>query len=226
MTATGDRRRARLAGARLYLIVTPAALPADWERRLAAALATGCVGAVQLRLKDTPPEAVLATARRLGRRAADGGALFVLNDAVALAVEADADGAHVGADDLDPGAARAVLGPDRLLGVSAHGAEELAAARGRGADYAGLGPCFATRSKALERPPGGAALLARALPAAGPLPVFPIGGIDPGRAPALVAAGATRLAVGAGVLAAEDPAAAARFLHRLVDRSVAARGTP
>ena len=208
---TGAERRARLEATRVYLVLSEAACRRPWREALALALDSGVVGAVQVREKDLDDAEFLARAREVAALARPRGALVIVNDRVALAEPAGADGAHVGEDDLDPRAARRLLGPDRLLGVSTHGRRELLAARARGADHAGLGPCFPSGTKRLARAPRGAELLLDALPAAD-LPVFPIGGITPENVGLLVAAGAVRVAVGAGVLSAADPAAAARAI--------------
>jgi thiamine-phosphate pyrophosphorylase len=200
----------RLLEARLYLIASVDALGEGWEGTLEAALGTGCVDLVQLRDKTSDDAAFLERARRVRRMAAPRGVLLVLNDRVHLVEACGADGAHVGEDDLAPEAARRLLGRDRLLGLSTHDEIEVAAAAGRGADHVGLGPCFATGSKLLLRPPGGPALVRRCASAAGGLPLFPIGGVTPGNVGLLVEAGARRAAVGQGVLGAPDPAAAAR----------------
>jgi thiamine-phosphate pyrophosphorylase len=211
-------RLERLAAARLYLVVTPSALGPRWEAALERALGTGRVDVVQLREKEAPDRAFLSTAARLRVACDEHDALLILDDRVDLVLPSGADGAHVGEDDLPPEEARDRLGDDLLLGLSTHDAAEVRAAAGRGADHVGLGPCFPSGTKALARAPGGPALVAGALPAAGGLPVFPIGGITTENAPSLVAAGARRLAVGAGVLAAADPARAAEALARLLDR--------
>jgi thiamine-phosphate pyrophosphorylase len=207
-------RRERLAAARIYLIVTPSLSPA-WERAVRAALQTGLVGIVQLRSKDRD-DAVLREAERLRALAEGAGALWVLNDRPELAARAGADGVHVGEGDPTPEEAREVVGPQALVGVSTHDEGEVAAASRHGADYAGLGPCFATRTKDLRRPPGGAELVRRCAGQAGALPLFPIGGIDDTNAGLLVAAGARRLAVGSFVLDAPDPGRAVRTLHQIL----------
>jgi thiamine-phosphate pyrophosphorylase len=210
---TGAERRRRLAATRLYLVVTPdACVRRPWEEATEAALASGVVGMVQLREK-ADDDVVRRRAAALAGLARAAGALWILDDRAALAAEAGADGVHVGEDDDPPARARAAVGPERLLGVSAHDAAEVAAAAASGADYAGLGPCFPTRTKALSRAPGGERLVAEGLRGAA-IPVFPIGGIDAKNVVALARAGATRAAVGAGVLEADDPRAAALAIHR------------
>ena len=205
-------RIARLRDTRLYLILTIGAEERDWLTPLEAALATQRIGMLQLRDPSGDEARIRRTVDLLKAPCATHGVLLLLNDDPALAAELDLDGAHVGQADLAPAAARAVLGPRRLLGLSTHDTQEIASARTAPVDYLGLGPCFATDSKALDRRPQGADLVARCAGAAGDRPVFPIGGITPANAPPLVAAGALRLAVGAGILGTRDPAAAARRL--------------
>ena len=190
---------------RLYLI-TP-------DDRPVATAIEGGVELVQLRNKELDDDAFLERARALVLICHDRGVRLILDDRVHLVADAGADGAHVGEDDMDPERARALLGPDRLLGVSTHNGEELAAVRH--ADYAGLGPMFATNTKQLARTPGGAALVQSALGHAR-VPVFCIGGIDTGNVHELVAAGATPIAVGAAICEAADPKAAAAELARAV----------
>ncbi len=208
--ADGTSLRQRLLATTVYVVVTPAAHGPRWEAALERALATGLVGMVQVREKRADDPTFLRLAERVGRLARAAGALVIVNDRVHLVPDAGADGAHVGEDDLAPERAREALGARLLLGLSTHDASEVRTAAVRGADYAGLGPCFPSRSKRLARAPGGPGLVAAALAAAGDLPVFPIGGVTPGNAAALGRAGALRAAVGAGVLLAADPAAAVR----------------
>jgi thiamine-phosphate pyrophosphorylase len=213
----GAERRARLEATRVYLVLSEAACRRPWREALVAALDSGVVGVVQVREKDLADAELLARAREVVAMAGARGALTIVNDRVGIVVPAGADGAHVGEHDLAPAAARRILGPDLLLGVSTHDRGEVATARARGADHAGLGPCFPSGTKRLERAPRGADLLRDALPAAD-LPVFPIGGITPENVGLLAAAGAVRVAVGAGVLSADDPAAAARAIAAVLRR--------
>lgn len=208
-------RHARLGAARVYLIVSPETAGRDWEAAVSAALASGAVDILQLRAKSGSDADIRALATRLREACHGEGVLFVLNDRPDLARAVDADGVHVGEDDASVATARTFMGTDRIVGCSTHDADELR--RAGDADYAGLGPCFPTGSKRLARVPGGAALLHRALPGAAPgFPVFPIGGIDADNLPQLIAAGATRAAVGAGILAAADPARAAGRIAALL----------
>jgi thiamine-phosphate pyrophosphorylase len=210
---TGEERRRRLRATRLYLIVgQDACRRGRWEDATARALDSGVIGMVQLREKDLSDAAFVERARALATLARRAGALLVLNDRVHLLRDVDADGVHVGEDDLSPRAARDAVGPDVLVGASAHDATEVGRAADAGADYAGLGPCFPSTTKTLRRSPGGAALVASGL-AGARIPVFPIGGITRASAGALARAGATRLAVGAGILSDRFPRAAARAIR-------------
>lgn len=211
---TGLQRRDRLATARVYLIVTLDAPDAGELDALSRALASGAVDLVQLRDVSGDEPRMRARAERMRALCREHDALLILNDRPDVAAAMDLDGAHVGLDDVPAATARAWLGPDRLLGLSTHDPEEVAAARSQPVDHIGLGPCFPTQSKDLTYTPGGADLVARCVPAAGDLPVFPIGGITPENVHALAAAGATRAAVGAGILAAADPADAARAVQK------------
>lgn len=211
-------RQERLQQTRVYLILTLAPGTAVPEAALGAALASGSVGMVQLRMPDADEAAIRRVVAKVHPLCQEAGALLLLNDRADLAAALDLDGAHVGQEDLAPAAARALLGPARLLGLSTHDEAEVRAARRAPVDYLGLGPCHATTSKMLARTPAGPALVARCAPAAGPLPLFPIGGITPENIAALAAAGARRAAIGSGILDASDPAEAARICARLLAR--------
>jgi len=176
----------------------------------AAALAGGAV-CLQYRAKSQADAAAARALKALCRRR---GARFIVNDDVPLALEVDADGVHLGRDDGDPLAARACLGPDRIIGVSCY--NDLDRARrlaGQGADYLAFGSVAASPTKpgAVRCPPG---VLGRAR-ALG-LPVVAIGGITLELAPALVAAGADLLAVISDVFEADDVEARTRAYRELI----------
>src|SRR5262245_46447926 len=173
----------------------------------------GGVGAVQLRERGLETRALLelATALRQATRAA--GAALLINDRVDVALACEADGLHLPGHSFAVAEARTLLGPRRLIGISTHHPDEVAAAAAAGADFAGFGPGFATPSKAGYGPPLGLDALARARAAAA-LPLFAIGGVDASNAAAVRAAGADGVAVIRAVLAADDPAGAASALRR------------
>lgn len=214
----GAERRRRLEAASVYLIVTLDAAAPDELVPLEAALASGAVDLVQLRDVSGEEPLLRERAARMRALCRAHDALLILNDRPELAAALDLDGAHVGREDVPPETARAWLGGERLLGLSTHDPEEVAAAQAVPVDHIGLGPCFPTTSKNLAYEPGGADLVARCLPAAGALPVFPIGGITPENVTHLASAGATRAAVGAGILGALDPANAARGVQKALRR--------
>lgn len=173
----------------------------------------GGAQAVQLREKEMPLRRLLtegACLRDITRRA---GVLFLVNDRVDVALALDADGVHLGQDDMPVAVARRLLGPDKIIGVSAHSVDQARAAQAEGADYLGVGPVYATSSKDDALAPQGLQLI-REVAAAVDLPFVGIGGINTGNAAAVIAAGATGIAVISAVISAPDVAAAARQLCR------------
>ena len=122
------------------------------------------------------------------------GVPFLVNDDIALALKLDAEGVHIGQDDGDVAATRARIA-HKILGVSAHSVEEVHSAAAAGADYVGLGPIYATVSKADANTPTGLVWLEEARAAFPSLPIVAIGGINLARAPAVFAAGADGIAV-------------------------------
>ena len=119
---------------------------------------------------------------------------FLVNDDIVLALKLDAEGVHIGQDDGDVAATRARIG-HKILGVSAHSVEKVHSAAAAGADYVGLGPIYATVSKADANTPTGLVWLEEARAAFPSLPIVAIGGINLERAPAVFAAGADGIAV-------------------------------
>ena len=192
----------------LYAIVDPL----EGERTpaaLAALLLAGGARLVQLRLKRATSRDLLAAAERIRPLAHAAGALFLVNDRPDVARAVEADGVHLGQDDLPVAAARRVLGPGRMVGVSTHDVEQARAAVADGADYVAVGPIYATTSKDHPIPPRGLELV-RAVRAAVPCPIVAIGGITAETAPLVRAAGADAVAMIGALVRAPDPAAAVR----------------
>lgn len=194
-------------------VITDTRSGADPVAVLRAALSTGPGLVAQVRVADdtTDREAYelagrcLALCRRYG-------ATCLVNDRLDVALAVGADGAHVGADDLPPAAARRVLGPAAILGVTARTPAAARAAASAGATYLGVGPAYPTATKnGLPAPlgPAGIAAVAVEVPA---VPVIAIGGVTAGRISDLLAAGAYGVAVVGVVSAAADPARATRAL--------------
>lgn len=171
---------------------------------------------IQLRDKHASARELLALGQALLAVTRPAGVSLIVNDRLDLALALDADGVHVGQEDLPAATVRRLLGPHRLLGVSAATPEEARAAERDGADYLGVGDLFGTPSKPDAGAPIGLAGL-RAVTAVTRLPVLGIGGITSATAGAVIAAGAAGIAVISAVMGAPDPEAAARALRAIID---------
>jgi thiamine-phosphate pyrophosphorylase len=182
----------------------------------AAQLLAGGVGVLQLRMKHTPLPQALEAAREVAALCRAAGARCLVNDRVELVLLSGADGVHLGDEDLPCAAARQLLGPGRLIGVTARSAAAIAEAHAGGADYVGLGPVFASTTKASTVPALGLGGL-RALAASSPLPVVAISGITLDNIAQVAATGVACAAVASDVLNAPDIAARARLLARAFD---------
>lgn len=207
-----DRLRTAL---RLYLLADASLAPVESLPRIVAAGIRGGVTAVQLRAKTATTLELLESARNLNAVCRECGVPFIVNDRVDVALAAEADGAHVGhigEEDLSPHDARRLLGPEAIVGVSVGTAQEAHMATGQGASYVSAGPMFATSTKSNAGPAAGETLL-RSVRAATRLPLVVIGGITPQRSAALFAAGADGVCVGAAIVRAPDPEAAARAFY-------------
>jgi thiamine-phosphate pyrophosphorylase len=199
---------------RLYVITGDHGNEVETTRIVEAALAGGA-NVVQLRKKTMPKGEQYAIALALRRLTLLHDALFIVNDHVDIAIAADADGVHLGQDDLPPSVVRQLPGfHDRLIGRSTHSLEQARTAMGEGADYIAVGPVFPTPTKA-GRPAVGTSLVSE-VAAIADRPFVAVGGIDHDNAPAVVEAGARALAVVRAVYDAADPAEAARRLHELI----------
>jgi thiamine-phosphate diphosphorylase len=198
----------------LYAIVDPldtGRSPAD----LAAALLAGGARVLQVRLKAATSRELLDVARAIRALTSPAGALLLVNDRPDVARAAEADGVHLGQDDLPVAAARAVLAPGAIVGCSTHDVAQARAAAAAGADYLGIGPIFSTTTKANALAARGLELV-REVRAAVSLPLVAIGGVTPDTAPAVRAAGADAVAMIGALVRAPDVTAAVRdTLRRL-----------
>jgi len=209
----GPLRRERLRTARLYFVCDAHPRGADPEGLLRAAL-DGGADIIQLREKTRPRREIERAGATFRRIADTYSALFIVNDDPELAHACDADGVHVGQDDLPVAEARAALGPDAIIGLSTHTPGQVDAGARSGADYISVGPIWETPTKE-GRPATGLDLISHAAESAGPTtPFFAIGGIDTTNADDVLAAGARRLCVVRAIHDADDPAAAASALRR------------
>jgi len=168
---------------------------------LAQAIGAG-VRAIQLREKDLGTRELLALCRELLSLARRSGARVLVNDRLDLVLAAGADGVHLRADSLPVSMARQLLGPHRLIGVSAHSVEEVARAQADGADFVVLGPIYETASKRQYGRAIGLGPLAEATQRSR-IPIFAIGGVTASRVPELRKAGAAGAAVISAVLGAD-----------------------
>ncbi|MCV7409788.1 thiamine-phosphate diphosphorylase [Mycobacterium florentinum] len=213
-------RVARLAAARLYLCTDARRERGDLTQFADAALAGG-VDIIQLRDKGSageqrfgPLEArdELTACEILAGAARRHGALFAVNDRADIARAAGADVLHLGQGDLPPALAREIVGPDPLIGLSTHDADQVADAAEARVDYFCVGPCWPTPTKP-DRAAPGLGLVRTATALATDKPWFAIGGIDEQRLPEVLEAGARRIVVVRAITAAEDPRAAAERLR-------------
>ena len=199
----------RLDGRDLYLLAGESGCQGGIGPVIRGAV-DGGIGVVQLREKTLEDAALLDLARRVRRWTGDAGSLFVMNDRPDLAVLADADGVHVGQQELDVRSVRRIVGPNRLVGVSTHSIQQARQAVLDGADYLGVGPVFPSQTKSFDSLAG--LEFVRAVAQEITLPWYAIGGISAENLAEVAEAGATRVAVGAAVCGADDPEAAAREL--------------
>jgi thiamine-phosphate pyrophosphorylase len=205
----------------LYLVLDrTAAAGRDLDTVLAAAL-DGGARMVQLREKTWPSGTLFPLAERLRARCGAAGVPFIVNDRVDLAVAVGADGVHLGQDDLPPAAARALLRPGMIMGLSTHSVAQAEAAQAAGADYVAVGSMYPTTTKPEFRLVGPA--LVRELRPRIRVPLVAIGGITADNAGEVIAAGADAVAVISAVCGAPDPAAAARRFVQVIEAARGAR---
>ncbi|MBE9062668.1 thiamine phosphate synthase [cf. Phormidesmis sp. LEGE 11477] len=202
----GTRRMEQLARSRTYLVTSP--VP-DLLGVVESALKGG-IAIVQYREKSADDHTRLKTAQQIRALCHQYGALFIVNDRVDIAAAAEADGVHLGQQDLPMAAARKILGSRKIVGRSTTNPQELQRALDEGADYIGVGPVHETPTK-----PGKSAAgndYVRYAAAHATMPWFTIGGLNADNLGPTLAAGATRVAVVRALMEASDPSAIARSL--------------
>lgn len=204
------RSRERFASVRLYVLVTEALCRRPWLETIEAVIAGGAE-AIQLREKDLSDAEYLSRAAKAQEVCRRAGAVFVVNDRVAVAQVLAADAVHLGQADLPARRVRRLVGETTAIGVSTHSIQQARNAVAAGADYLGVGPMFATATKPHEPVVG--LVFAREAAAEIAIPWFALGGVTAENLPELAAVGVTRVAVSAAVIAADDPQAAARQLR-------------
>lgn len=178
----------------------------------------GGVTFLQLREKNLDDESFFEEAVKLQEMARDYGVPFVVNDNVDIAVRMNADGVHVGQSDMEAGNVRALIGPDKILGVSAQTVEQAVLAEERGADYLGVGAVFPTGSKDDAEDVSFETL--KAICEAVSIPVVAIGGITSENTPKLAGSGICGIAVISAIYAKEDILEAASQLKKVTLETV------
>lgn len=173
-----------------YYFITDAALSAKGNENDVDAAVRAGVRIVQYREKNACTRKMFEEACRL--RTLCRKTLFLVNDRIDIALAAEADGVHLGREDMPYAAARRLLGRERLIGLTVHSVREAREAAGLGADYIGVSPIFATATKRDAGAPAGVALIER-IRAAVRIPIVAIGGITLENAPSVIAAGADAL---------------------------------
>lgn len=207
MAELASSRRAPFS--RLYPILDASFETLDTMRASVRALGKAGVRLVQLRGKDLSGEELHLWASAAREVSRECGVRLIVNDRADVALMVEADGVHLGQDDLSPSGARRVLGPDSIIGLSTHTVEEARRARSEPVDYLAIGPIFETSTKASGRSTLGVEG-ARAVRAVVEKPLVAIGGITFERAGALLDAGVDGLAVISALRTGEDVERVAR----------------
>lgn len=208
---SGGVAKAKLTDARLYVLLTGSQCVASMEWVIEQA-ALGGADVFQLREKSLPDRELIVRARQVRKWTLKAGVLFIVNDRPDIARLTNADGVHLGQDDLPVAAARQIVGPNAMIGVSTHDVEQVRQAVRDGADYIGVGPTFPSRTKAFDAFAG--LEFVRAVTAETTLPAFALGGIGLNNVAEVAATGAGRIAVSAAVATAAEPRAVAAELRR------------
>jgi thiamine-phosphate pyrophosphorylase len=209
----GAQSRKRLAEVRLCLLADGDSCRASLEGTIKEAAAGGA-RMIQLREKSLSDREFLERARQVRLWTREAGVLFVVNDRPDIARLADADGVHLGQDDLPVKEARRVVGPDRLIGVSTHNLDQVRQAILDGANYIGVGPTFPSETKEFAEFPG-LEFVSQAMHETS-LPAFVIGGVCRENIEKITAAGGRRIAVGQAICQSSDPRGAAEELLRML----------
>jgi thiamine-phosphate pyrophosphorylase len=209
----GYQRQQLLWQSRLYLVTSPS----EKLLEIVEAALLGGLTLVQYRDKTADDTVRIEQAQKLRQLCHTYGAIFIMNDRVDLALAVDADGVHLGQQDLPIAIARQLLGPHRLIGRSTTNPEEMQQAISEGADYIGVGPVYETPTK-VDKPAAGLEYVSYAAQHCS-IPWFAIGGIDPNNVNDVLDAGAKRVAVVRSLMQAEQPTLVTQYflsqLHRI-----------
>ncbi|PTL35444.1 thiamine phosphate synthase [Candidatus Methylomirabilis limnetica] len=189
---------------------------------IAAQAVEGGASMIQLRDKTAGPRQLLQEARQIAKLCRERRVCFIVNDRLDLALAVDADGVHLGQDDLPPGNARALLGASKIMGVSTHSLEQALRAAEQGADYLGIGPIFATATKATGYEPVGCDTI-RQLRARIDIPIVAIGGIRLSNVGEVIQSGAAGVAVISEIVGVDDITAATRAFVTAIEQAESGR---
>ena len=200
----------------LYLLVTRSLCRLPIERVVHEAIEGG-VSIVQLREKDLPDPEIVKLGRNIREITRAAGALFIMNDRPDLAILTEADGVHVGQEELAVTDARRILGSNRIVGVSTHSIEQACQAVTNGADYIGVGPVFESGTKRFTEL-AGLELVSEVAASEIDVPWFAIGGIDADRVQSVLDSGGRRVAVSGCICRSEQPGESARVIRQHLDR--------
>lgn len=204
-------------------VITDAALSRGRSHlQVAGEAIRGGADVIQLREKSLSGRELVELGFQLRRLTREAGVLFIVNDRVDVALAVDADGVHVGQEDIPAAIVRRLIGPSKILGVSAATTEEALQAKADGADYLGVGAIYATNTKADAGAPVGPARLGEIRRAVG-LPLVAIGGLNVHNAAEAIAHGADGVAVISAVVGAPDIFAATQALKAVVEEAKARR---
>jgi thiamine-phosphate pyrophosphorylase len=198
-----------IADVRLYVLITESACRGNWLQTAAAAIRGGA-DCLQLREKDLDGAEFLTRAKQFAGLCREQGVISIINDRVDIALLADADGVHVGQEDLPCGEARKILGPSKIIGVSTHRIEQARKAVTDGADYIGVGPIYRSGTKPRDFVAG--LEYARACAAEIAIPSVAIAGITDANIDEVISTGIAAVAVTAAVAGCDDVEEAARRL--------------
>jgi hydroxymethylpyrimidine kinase / phosphomethylpyrimidine kinase / thiamine-phosphate diphosphorylase len=198
----------------IYVVTDPQLQRGRSMEEVVLAALVGGAQVIQLRDKFSSTPRLVATARRLNKIVRDYGKLLIINDRVDVALAADADGVHLGPDDMDPKDVRQLLGPEKLIGISTGTVAEAMSAASY-ASYFGVGCIFGTRTKADAGEPIGPGRIAEIKKAVPGIPTVAIGGINASNIGTIISVGATSAAIVSAVVSSQDITAATKTLVRL-----------
>jgi len=184
----------------------------------------GGAACIQLREKDVTTRFFVEEARQIKALMAPFRAPLIINDRLDVALAVEADGVHVGQDDMPYEIARELMGSEAIIGISVETWEDVQRAEGLDVDYLGVSPVFATPTKTDTKEPWGLEGLIR-IRAFSRHPIVAIGGLNPSNAEAVVMAGADSVAVVSAICASPDPYAASRELTGIIDSALASRNS-